>query len=106
MAPEEPLLRSASVYSEGLVLLDLSTAGWDVLFCNDQFRDAAAMPALLLGGGSEGGAGGGEPRHVDFWRHFSVVTSSGRSPFTVRARLLHAVGAGGRAAAPSPACMQ
>ncbi|PSC70418.1 Serine threonine-kinase CTR1 [Micractinium conductrix] len=81
------LLRAMDCFHEGIVLLDMSSEPWMMVWANDAFRQAAAMPDLLVDAGAAAGSCGGssggsqtalqqQPAAVSFWEHFQQVLTS------------------------------
>ena len=66
----------ACLPAEGIALLDLSSAGWRMLHCNDALRAAAGMPQLLAGATTRGSGGADEEgaSAADFWSVFGHVS--------------------------------
>lgn len=68
-----PLLQRA----EGILLLDLRAASWQVLYANDSFRDVTGLPHLLAPGRQDSGA------PVDFWRLFAHASADTSGEYKV-----------------------
>ena len=88
-AAQTHLLRAMDCFHEGIVLLDLSSNSWQMLYANDAFREASGMPELLAGAGMEPGGGSGAQRpgdaasSLDFWQLFGHVTAGTHGSYNV-----------------------
>jgi hypothetical protein len=81
------LLRAMDCFHEGIILLDLSSTSWHILYANDAFREACGMPELLLekdaGSGSAAQGLGGAGSSLDFWQLFGHVSAGTNGTYNV-----------------------
>ena len=81
------LLRAMDCFHQGIVLLDLSSTSWHMLYANDAFREACGMPELLVeteaGGSSAERQPGDAGSSLDFWQLFGHVTAGTHGSYNV-----------------------
>jgi hypothetical protein len=75
--PATPPMHTLAQPTEGILLLDLRAASWQVLYANDSFRAATGLPHLLAPGRQEDG------KPVDFWQLFAHASAGSGGSYNV-----------------------